>query len=120
MKLLCDEGVQRAIVEHLRREGHDVLYVAELDPGIDDDAVLARAANLNAPLVTTDKDFGELVFRQGVVARGVILIRLVGLSNDSKGRIVAAAVRAHHEEIVGAFTVISPGGVRIRRRLPAD
>ncbi len=118
MILLCDEGVQRPIVEHLRSEGHDILYVAELEPGIDDDIVLARATELNAPLVTTDKDFGELVYRQGRATAGVVLLRLVGLSDEAKARIVAAALREHPDALPGAFTVISAGSIRIRRRLP--
>ncbi|MGQ0815466.1 MAG: DUF5615 family PIN-like protein [Gemmatimonadota bacterium] len=60
MNLVCDEGVERRIVERLRELGHEVLYVAELDPGIDDPAILAIATELNAPLVTNDMDFGEL------------------------------------------------------------
>ncbi|MFW6207042.1 MAG: DUF5615 family PIN-like protein, partial [Gemmatimonadota bacterium] len=40
MRLLCDEGVERQTVERLRTDGHDVAYVAEMDPGISDDEVL--------------------------------------------------------------------------------
>ena len=43
MILLCDEGVDRSIVEQLRQEGFDVLYVAEMDTGISDDHVLELA-----------------------------------------------------------------------------
>ena len=41
MNLLADEGVDRPIVEQLRLEGHSVLYIAEMSPGIDDDVILA-------------------------------------------------------------------------------
>lgn len=34
MNLLADEGVDRAIVDRLRQEGHDVVYVAELSPSL--------------------------------------------------------------------------------------
>lgn len=43
MKLLADEGVDSAIVTRLRSDGHDVVYVAELSPGITDEAVLELA-----------------------------------------------------------------------------
>ena len=43
MKLLADEGVDAGIVARLRSAGHDVVYVAELSPGITDDAVLELA-----------------------------------------------------------------------------
>ena len=35
------------------------------------------------------EDFGELVFRQGLVHSGVILLRLAGLPNATKAEIVA-------------------------------
>jgi hypothetical protein len=71
---VCDEGVERPIIDALRAEGHDVFYVAELQPGIGDDEVLAIAEAEVAIVVTTDKDFGELVFRQGLANHGVVLL----------------------------------------------
>lgn len=35
-------------------------------------------------LLTADKDFGQLVFRQGLVHSGVVLLRLAGLANATK------------------------------------
>jgi predicted nuclease of predicted toxin-antitoxin system len=82
LKLVCDEGVERPIVDTLRADGHDVSYIAELQPGIGDDEVFAIAEADAAIVVTTDKDFGELVFRQGLAHHGVVLLRLHGLTND--------------------------------------
>lgn len=115
MNLFCDESIDRQIVDRLRRDGHSILYVAELSPGITDDQVLAQANALQAPLLTADKDFGELVFRQGRASSGVILIRLEGIAPDGKAAIVSEAIAKHSFEVAGSFTVISPGLVRIRR-----
>jgi hypothetical protein len=41
--LLCDESVDGPIVLALRRDGIEVLYVAEMEPGLPDDEVLDRA-----------------------------------------------------------------------------
>lgn len=87
MKFLADEGVEAQIVARLRLDGHDIEYVAELAPGITDDQVLARANDAVRVLITVDKDFGELVFR---------LRSLNG------------------QQMPGAFTVVSPGAIRIR------
>ena len=78
MNLVIDESVDNLIVEALRRDGHDVLYVSEFAPGINDDKVLDLANQSGALLVTEDKDFGELVFRNGRIHTGVVLIRLGG------------------------------------------
>lgn len=117
MNLFADEGVERPVVERLRQDGHDVVYVAELAPSITDDDVLREANGRNAVLVTADKDFGELVFRQGAIHSGVVLLRLAGLANTIKSEIVAEVCRLREAELIGSFTVISPGQVRIRPRL---
>ncbi|MFO0849643.1 MAG: DUF5615 family PIN-like protein [Gemmataceae bacterium] len=118
MNLVADESVEQDIVARLRTDGHDVVYVAELAPSITDDAVLDEANVRTALLVTGDKDFGELVYRLGRVHGGVVLARLAGLSAAAKAEIVARVLRDHEAELPGAFSVITPGAVRIRRPLP--
>lgn len=114
MSLVADESIDRPIVERLRRRGLEVTFVAELEPGLDDDAVLALANERNALLLTGDKDFGELVFRLGRVTAGVVLVRLAGLKPHRRAEIVDACLARFGEEMSHAFTVITPGGVRIR------
>ncbi len=43
MTIVADENVDREIVDRLRADGHDVLFIAEDAPGIDDQAVLDRS-----------------------------------------------------------------------------
>ncbi len=43
MIFFADESVDRQIIERLRQDGHQVLDVTELDPGISDDKVLSMA-----------------------------------------------------------------------------
>jgi predicted nuclease of predicted toxin-antitoxin system len=85
MNFLADESVGHLVVEHLRQEGHRVLYIAELGPGMPDEAVLNLANQETALLLTADKDFGEMVFRQGLNIHGVVLIRPAGLTSQSGG-----------------------------------
>lgn len=114
MKLLADESVDRPVVDRLRQEGHDVVYIAEVSPSVTDDEVLQQANNFGALLLTADKDFGELVFRQGRLHTGVALLRLAGLSPSVKALIVAQAFQEHAHELPGAFSVVLPSSVRIR------
>lgn len=116
MDLVADEGVDRPIVNRLREEGHEVLYIAELEPGMTDEDVLARAMSTEAVLLTTDTDFGEFAFRQRRLHAGVILLRLAGLTNETKAEIVAEVCHTRAAELAGAFSVISPGQLRIRAR----
>lgn len=114
MKLVADESVDKGIVGLLRKEGHDVVYIAELDPGISDDIVLSIARESGALLVTADKDFGELVFRQQLLHSGVMLLRLAGLSPNAKPNLVAAAIKERGPQLENSFSVVSPGWIRIR------
>ena len=114
MRLLADEGVDAAIVARLRSDDHDVVYVAELSPGITDEAVLELANFDERILMTADKDFGELVFRLRRVAFGILLVRLPGLPSARKADAVAQVIDEHGDEMPGAFTVLSAGLVRIR------
>jgi predicted nuclease of predicted toxin-antitoxin system len=114
VNLVADENVDAAIVSALRAAGHAVSDVRELQPGIDDEHVLDLAESRDALLLTSDKDFGELVFRQRLLHSGVILFRLAGLPSEVKGRILVSILQTHAVELPGAFTVISPRSVRIR------
>jgi predicted nuclease of predicted toxin-antitoxin system len=114
MRFLADENVDSQIVSALRGAGHEVAYVAELEPGISDDQVLELAKRTGSLLLTEDKDFGELVFRMRRQTYGVILIRLAGLSSQEKVEIVGAIIIAHPDELQNSFSVINPKGVRIR------
>lgn len=83
-------------------------------PGTSDDEVLSHANQRQALLVTTDKDFGELVFRQGKVNAGVLLLRLAGATPAQKAQIVSAALTAHGSEMQTAFSVITDKILRVR------
>ena len=116
MKLLADENLEFSVVTRLREAGHQVLSVAEMEPGIPDDVVLDRANTEVAMLITGDKDFGELAYRQSLVHHGVILVRLAGLPGSRKAEILIHLLEEHFHELAGSFTVVSPGMVRIRKR----
>ena len=70
MNLLADECSDALVVDGLRGDGHDVLYVREVARGSDDDTVLQMAADQQRILLTEDKDFGELVVRLKLPAHG--------------------------------------------------
>src|SRR3990172_319758 len=117
MKLFADENVDRPIVDRLRQDGHLVEYVAEISPSVADDEGIDKTNAQNSLFLTSDKDFGELIFRQHRVISGVVLLRLLGISAALKADLVTQAFREHGDQMPGAFTVISPGMVRIRQSL---
>lgn len=79
-----------------------------------DEGVDRQIVDREAVLVTSDKDFGELVFRRRLIHKGVILLRLPGMDPDDKAAVVASDIGAHESEMLSGFSVIGPSSVRIR------
>lgn len=116
MQFVADENLDWPIIARLRAEGYTVIAVVELTPGISDSDVLDIANRHDAVLLTADKDFGELVYRQQQVFTGVVLVRLAGVTPQKKAQLVANAIAQLGHSLVGAFTVVTPTSVRHRPR----
>jgi predicted nuclease of predicted toxin-antitoxin system len=114
LKFVADESVDFQIVSRLREEGHEVIYIAEAQSGASDNSVLNQANVQQALLLTSDKDFGDLVFRQHRISTGILLIRLAGWPQERKAAMVAEAIRKHGVAMPHAFTVLTPTTIRIR------
>lgn len=115
MKVVADESVDKQIVDRLRSDGHEIVFISELEPGINDDLVLQRSRDLGALLLTADKDFGELVFRQHLLHSGVMLIRLAGLKPEAKAELVAAVFKDLGDGLSHQFAVLSRRALRLRK-----
>jgi predicted nuclease of predicted toxin-antitoxin system len=116
LKFVADESVDYQIVSRLREDGHEVIYIAETQSGASDNSVLNQANVQQAVLLTSDKDFGELVFRQHLVSSGILLLRIAGLPQERKAAIVANAISKHGAAMLGAFTVLTPATLRLRHK----
>lgn len=68
MHLLLDENVPVIIADWLESEGHDLLLASDLGAGELDTHWLEMAERDQRLIVTADKDFGELVYRDNSTA----------------------------------------------------
>jgi predicted nuclease of predicted toxin-antitoxin system len=116
LKLLANENVQRLLVAKLRDRGHDIRWVLEESRGIDDPHVLREALSEGRVLLTWDKDFGELVYRQGKSAsNGVILLRVFDTKSQAEVvELIVPILEAHESSWPGHFSVIDRSRVRVR------
>src|SRR5215211_4522952 len=103
MKLLADENVESEMVSALREAGHDVTDIKEITPGIDDITVLTLAKDTNAILMTNDKDFGELVYRDRLTSGGVILMRFGGIELSKRADLMRGVLADRGLDLIGAF-----------------
>jgi predicted nuclease of predicted toxin-antitoxin system len=114
MRILADENVARNVVAWLRAGGNDVLFAAEEQPGAADTSWAGRAEQEQRVILTSDKDFGELVFRDGLTSHGIVLLRLDHLTvSEILARLqgVWSVVEANPS---GRFVVITESKVRVR------
>ncbi len=117
MNFLADENIEAEIVDLLRNGGYEVEYVLEMSPGVADKEIISQANKNSSVLITSDKDFGELVFRQHLVHNGVILIRLHGMPADKKAEIVLKFLKDYSVKIPNSFSVITKSNIRIRSQI---
>jgi predicted nuclease of predicted toxin-antitoxin system len=114
MKFFADENVARLIVQWLRQRGHDVLYAVDAAPGRDDDVWLHQAEQSERLVVTADKDFGDLIFRDRLNSHGVVLIRMHRLCLRERLARLAEVWSIVEANPQGKFIVITEGRVRVR------
>ena len=114
MRILVDACVARQIVQALRSDSHDVIYVEELEGNPSDDELLRLAAATERVIVTRDKDFGELAVKQHVPHRGILQIRRLPLRQQIEACRVAFA--RHADDLArNCIVTVQPGRIRIRR-----
>jgi predicted nuclease of predicted toxin-antitoxin system len=114
MKLLADECCDAALVAALRSDGHDVLYVVEVQRGATDDQILERANSEERILVTEDKDFGELIYRLKRPVLGIILLRFDVINRALKASRLQSLLSTRSNQLHGAFVVIDKEKIRLR------
>jgi predicted nuclease of predicted toxin-antitoxin system len=114
MRFFADENIARALVAWARASGDDVMYAAEIRPGESDTAWLREAESQQRLILTSDKDFGELVFRDRLNSHGIVLLRLDELSMSARIARLRQAWPVVQANTSGKFVVITPGKVRVR------
>jgi predicted nuclease of predicted toxin-antitoxin system len=114
MQFLADENIPLLIVKWLRSSGHNVASAAEISAGAADVEWLARAESEGRLILTSDKDFGELVFRDRCNSHGVILLRLESLPIDLRLNRLKEAWGVIEANPSGRFIVVTPRRVRVK------
>lgn len=113
MRLLLNENLPLSVVESLTRLGHDVLWARKAMPGAADVDVIEKAMNERRLLITFDKDFGELVYKQGKKASvGIVLFRIPQTSAATVAAQVTQAIQSR-DDWQGCFSVVEIRRIRM-------
>ena len=114
MRLLADENVEAPLVRWLQSQRHDVIWAAEQLRGRPDTVLVSAAREENRVLITGDLDFGELVYRQGMISSGIILLRLSAPSLEQLLTLFTSYWPQIEASAKGHFAVVANQKLRIR------
>lgn len=113
MKFLLDANIETALIVFLRNLGFDVLAISELDPALKDAEILNIAFKEGLVLITNDKDFGELIFKNKLPHKGLILFRLNDESAKFKVKRMASLLESTRGKLQDKFVVVTEEKIRI-------
>jgi len=113
VRFIVDENAGPSLVNWLRNHGHDVFSVYEQSRGLNDLDVIEKAFAENRILITSDKDFGEIIFREHRKHKGIILIRLDDERNQNKIAAIERVLQNYPDLLVDHFVVVTETKVRI-------
>lgn len=116
MRFAIDACVPAQLAEALAALGADVVAAAGR-PAMPDEKVLDGAVAQGRVLITNDKDFGDLVFRDGHAAVGVVLIRF-DIVSPALAEATALRISDLSQHGRGQFVLLERGGERWRPMPP--
>ncbi len=111
---IVDESAGFAVVQYLQSIGYDVLSVSDAMFQADDVDILSRAVHDNRIVVTNDKDFGTLIYRDSKRHVGVLLLRLDDERAENRVRIVKTVIENYIDRLPGNFVVATEKRLRVR------
>jgi predicted nuclease of predicted toxin-antitoxin system len=112
MRFLVDECTGPSVAGWLRGEGHEVFSVFDEAQGMADVDVLTKAFTENWILITNDKDFGEMVFRERRDHHGVVFLRLDDERAANKIEVLRQLFANYADKLPEEFVTVTETRVR--------
>lgn len=116
MRFIVDECTGPAVAAWLREKNHEVFSVFDEARGMDDDDIIRKALDEKWILVTNDKGFGDKVYRDGRLHKGVILLRLEDERPSAKIHVLSRLIGAYSDRIPNSFLVATQWQVRFAKK----
>ncbi|GAB4578856.1 MAG: hypothetical protein Fur0022_15930 [Anaerolineales bacterium] len=115
MRFLVDENTGPRVANWLSEMGYEVFSIYEQARGMVDDEIIEKAYREDWILVTSDKDFGEKIYREQHPHRGVILLRLANERAMVKIITLQSLLKNYSDRLVDHFVVVTEKRVRFAR-----
>ena len=113
MRFLVDECTGTSVADWLKSEKHEVFSVFEQWRGVSDNEIIEKCQNEDYILITSDKDFGEMVFRNQKVHNGIILLRCEPNIFKKRIEVLNKLIQNYSDSLQNNFVVVTNDKVRI-------
>jgi len=113
VRFLVDECVGTTVSAYLKSEKHVVFCVFDELRGASDDQLLQKCFDENYILITSDKDFGEMIYKNKKVHKGIILIRCTPSNFKQKIIVLTKLFLNYSDKLESNFVVVSNENIRI-------
>jgi len=117
IKFLVDECTGPNVALWLKSQGFITISIYDEFQGKKDFDILKMAFDKNFVIITNDKDFGEMVFKNNLPHKGIVLLRLSNERSSHKIEVLERLFSENILELPGSFTVVSEKTIRIIRQL---
>ena len=115
-KFIIDVGVGKIIEEWLKKEGYQAIAIRQINPEMEDLDIITIANKEDAIIISMDKDFGELAFKNKLGHKGILLLRLEDAVAKEKLATIQNIIPRYLSELKGKFAVYQNGKLRIRNK----
>ena len=113
MRFIVDECTGSTVAEFLKDESHIVISIYDECRGASDDFILQKCFKESYILITSDKDFGEMVFRRNLKHCGIVLIRCEPNNFFTRIEVLKKLLENFPHYLENNFVVVTNNKVRI-------
>lgn len=118
MRFLVDECTGPKAAQWLRDQRHEVFSVFDEARGLDDSTILSKAFSENWILLTNDRDFGDMVFREHHAHHGVVFLRLLDQRPAARIAALRRLLESYAGQLTDRFVVVTESQVRFSKTSP--
>lgn len=115
MRFLVDECAGPRVALWLLEQGHEVFSIYTEARGMGDDDIMEKANSERWILITNDRDFGEMVYRERRPHHGIIFMRLENERAANKIEVLRRLLERYAERLADRFVVVTETRVRFAR-----
>ncbi len=113
IRYLADENIPLVVIKELSEQGFSIESIASSKKGMTDIEIMKFAFDKELVIITFDKDFGQLIFKEKVKSKGIILLRIPPTSPDKIKSFIKQILEDKEFNPLEKFVVIYEKHMRI-------